>query len=620
MKRVLQVLALLAAAYLLVANLLLNSGLLPSMISAIPEERVVRWKWAVSYWPGRVYVRDFLLRNQQQSVQWDLHIEGAHTQVRLRSLLDKRFETKWVEARGVVFRLRPRLFADENLEEAAAFFPPIEDVSPLPQAVHWVEHRPAVKEKRWSVRLENVAVQEVRELWIGPYRGLGQASVRGRMWMDPGQSLKVGPATLALTHSQVFQGDLLVSPEVKGRLDCTMDVPGFPHLPTLTIVKGMVAQLQLHGVLASVEPFNHHLRDLAHPTLSGGRADFLLDVGLKNGMLVEGTHLAVTGVEAMLALPTHRLRAAWTLNGAVTREGKVLRSQAELALAPLVLEDAQGVTLAKSAGLKLSLRGSELTLGKLPLDGTLSLDLPSTSPFQLRSLNGELALGGGEVWFEGGHATARAHLEVGPGSQLRGGSVVVHAKDAHVRWGQASRVRGDVLFDLDLRRLRLARKSVNLSGSRIVLTNVLAGSARETTRHWSGEFLLPSAELRLAKPMSAVASVQARLLDARPFLALFGDQAGIPRWLSPWLEARGLQVASDLEVNAKRLVVRKLSMHGAKLKLRGQVEIAGKDTSGLFLLDVRGMSVGLRLARGEVESKIFNPQVWFENQLLVWKL
>jgi hypothetical protein len=607
-----------ALVYLVLINLMLNCGLLPSVISGHPDKVLVTWKSAWSPWPGRAYVRGFYLRKQQEHVQWELAIDEAVTRVNLFALLSRRFETRWVQAQGVVLRLRPRVAAGADYAEITAPFPPIQGLPSAALDEHYVDDS---DNSPWSVRLEGVDVTGVREAWIGAYRGIMDLTVHGRFWILPRQFLQVGPATVAFSRGKITQGSTPVATSLSGHGTCAFNVEKPGDVAGADVLRALDAALSATGELKSLEPLNYHLRSPVHPELEGGNAWLSVNVGSQHGALTEGSEITVAGGPLAItpdgeSLPSqllpYRLRGSWSAHGLVKKDENRLASALDITLSAVRLDDEQ-TTLVKSSALKVTLGCHDLVLGTKPVDGVFAAELVETEPFSLRPVNGYIA--GHKFRIDSGRTTLQAQFRLGPGSPAQGGSLVLRTGHVQTTWGLA-RLSGTAVIEVDLARLRLARESADFSGSSIALTDVTIATARAHPRGWNGRMSLESGSLVLTPSVSAKAEIAGLCSDARPFLALFGDQIGLPRWATSLLEAKHLHVGGKVNLVGSSLNLRGLSANGENLRISGALDLSQADVRGLFLLKVHGFGLGLKLTKSHVESKLFGQDDWFKHQQL----
>jgi hypothetical protein len=597
-------------AYLLLLNGLLNSGLIPRLLSQQPQRLTVRWGSAWALWTGAVHVRDFTLRNQDPKAQFELTIGEAETAVEVTALLERRFQTRWVRAADVDFRFRPRLARDEHAVELGEHFPPIEGFADALVAEHpELEAGPYAGEP-WAVQLEDVTVERVREVWVGAYRGALDADVKGRFWLKLDHSLSIGPSTASIHRAAVFQGPVPVASAVSGSVVCTAAIKDSLVDEGAAVWQSVNGRVDLDGQLDSLAFLTQGVERATGLQVSGGKAVIKLEASVLRGKLLAGSRLEVAGDEAAALVGPYRLRGAFSAQGLVaTAEGKLLSTLA-VSLRPMVLESLAGDRLVQSTGVTATLAARDVVLGKVPDDATVSVGLAPTAPFPLRLLNPFVASDLFSV--DSGAATVRAKLETGPGGKR--GSLTLKTNRAQVRVGR-SRVSGAAVVDLDLARLRFEQGSVLLSGSSAEFSNVSILSSRARPRGWSGKLTLDAAQLTVRPGMSGSAEVSGVFSDALPFLALFGDLAGLPRWATPLFEASGLRVSGSLSFVGSTLRLRNLQAAGEGLQIHGQLDVAAAEVSGVFLVKVQGFTLGLKVTPQAVVPQLLDPDAWYALQV-----
>ena len=92
---------LLAALYLLAANLFLLPSVGPSLISRRPERFRLGWQSAWSVWPGEVRFRGLEIRGNQPRVRWWITAEQGTARIDLAALLRREVRIEHLRAAGV---------------------------------------------------------------------------------------------------------------------------------------------------------------------------------------------------------------------------------------------------------------------------------------------------------------------------------------------------------------------------------------------------------------------------------------------------------------------------------------------------------------------------------------
>jgi hypothetical protein len=180
--RILWISALIFGLYLVIGNGILRTRILRDGLSRQPEARLVDYETAYSIIPGRV------------------HLEGLS----LSDLLRRRFHATSVRASGVSLRARLRIDPADSSPEVLAALPPIPGFVDPPAADIGPERLPLTDAEYdlWSVDLEDVSVDHVREVWVHTLRGQGDSHVHGRWLFQPQRWLEMGPTLALCTHSR----------------------------------------------------------------------------------------------------------------------------------------------------------------------------------------------------------------------------------------------------------------------------------------------------------------------------------------------------------------------------------------------------------------------------------
>ncbi len=608
--------AALPLSYLVLANALLSSALIQDRISHEPERLLVRWGSAWSVWPGKVHVRNFYLRRQDPKRRFELVVDAAVTEVDLSALLERRFETAWVKASGVEFRLRPAVSGTDGAEDTRDY-PPIEGLLDTPMGSEPAVAKPApALDAPWSARLRNVEVVGIRQVWIGPYRATLDAAATGSLWLKPRHFFSVTEGTLLVRSGSVWRGELATASALTGTGACTIDIKNLPEEEGVSVLRSIDFAADFRGRLDSLGFLAPYLDVGRAISIRGGGATLALTASAVKGVLQAGTTLQLDGEEVGVEVGPYRVRGAWSASGLVSKSEDKLRTRMDVAVGPLRVESLAGQTRFESAGLRATLTASDLLLGQAPADGRIALDLVRTEPFALKLLNVYVAGDGSMI--DTGRATVEATLLVTPTG--KSGSLLLRTGSTKASLGR-TRIRGEGVLDLDLAQLKVGPGlgSVDLSGSSVSFSNVEIISSRAWSRDWSGRLTLRSAQLSLRPALKGSAELVGVFSDARPFLALFGDQGGIPRWATPFLEAEGLKLSGSLSFTGSALELRNLAASGEGLAIRGRLDVTADDVFGVFLIRVQGFTVGLKLTGETVVSQLQDAENWFAKQLVAWK-
>lgn len=597
----------LPVTYLVVANILLSSGLLSSHLSSDPEDIVIEWKSAWSPWPGRVVVRGYYMRKQDDVRQWELTVDHADVQIDLLALRSKRFHTKWVDATGVEFRLRPRVTPEEFASGATAPYPPIRgfenSLLPEPSPVEPVSDG----SKPWLILLEDAQVSGVRQIWIGPIRGAMDADAGGRFEKNA-TALIIGPASLEARTGAVWLGASRVANNLAGIVSITAVLPGDQNFQGAQILEMFDLGADLVGELDAPAVLNRYLPI----EFENGHAKFNLAADLVHGVFTIGSRFEATGEELTARVPGYTFRGDWKLSGRVEEKGGTPRMLLSADAGALGLDDKQRHRTFQTSGVKASASGKNVALGQLPDDWRLDVELEPSAPFPLTFLDGEIAKS--HLQFTSGDATVHGRMSVGPGSTGTPATFAIRS-DAFTATFDGETIHGAALLDGVLADFSLDPTVADFTGSSLALNHIVVVGAEKEPHHWAGKVRLQSAVFSLTPALRIEAKVAGDFSDARPFLALFGDRTGLPHWVLSLLTAEGLNASVNLTYANGRVDLRDIYAEGESVRLRGQMGITTKVASVLLLLTVHHFSVGFEMRDGAIDKKFWRPTHWFEKEL-----
>jgi hypothetical protein len=207
------------------------------------------------------------------------------------------------------------------------------------------------------------------------------------------------------------------------------------------------------------------------------------------------------------------------------------------------------------------------------------------------------------------------HLEGGRGSLTFGGDVekgVGSGVAELTTRGAKGRVtgvelNGDVRAALRISHWDLERGSMDLSGSSLAFSNVVAPGSG-AARGWWGRFTLPNA--RFHDGLLALVNVQCR--DARPLLAVLG--VNLPHWTQGLLELDRLIATATVSLAKAKTLVRELDAQGGDFRILGEYEVVADRGRGVFLIDTGALNVGVEIGGGVPSLHLIRAREWFAKE------
>ena len=208
---------LIVLAVLIVPNRLLRSNFLHSQLNETPESGLLDYESAASRWPGTIHVKNFRFRDRDPKAEWSVELAEADLTYSLADLLRRRFHVTRVTGRGLVFHARNRLTRAEAEAPRVRLLPPIAGF-PDPPLISPPAPKPPPTGKEWTVLVENLGVDSVREIWIDDYRYTGDARLTGGFLLRPNQQAAIYPAELVSRTGVLRSGKQVLGEDVQARI------------------------------------------------------------------------------------------------------------------------------------------------------------------------------------------------------------------------------------------------------------------------------------------------------------------------------------------------------------------------------------------------------------------
>jgi hypothetical protein len=201
-----------------------------------------------------------------------------------------------------------------------------------------------------------------------------------------------------------------------------------------------------------------------------------------------------------------------------------------------------------------------------------------------------------------GKATIHAAIECG----IAKGEVRVAIQDGSVRLNKL-KLQGDADLHLMIPSWDLAAGPLELSGSRLALSDVRSSGSDES-RSWWGRFAISSA--KVGSTTSAV--IKARSRDARPLLALLA--VDLPAWTRNLVNLDDFSATATVDIGRSLTRVRGLDATGGSFRIQGHYLRQKADRAGAFLIESGALSVGLELQRETTKIRLLGAKRWFEER------
>jgi hypothetical protein len=278
------VIVLLLALYAATARRILSGGALRSWINDEPEVTMLDYDDAVSTWPGRIRVKNLRIRGSDRNVQWIVRLETARIDYSVLELAARRFHATRVRGSGLSFRLRNKLDPKDPHKPPLSYLPKIEGFSDPPLVTGGPSRRFPEGDHPWAVRVDDLSIDDLREIWMDVYHYRGSARLEGGFFLRSGLLARVGPASIRITGGDLRIGDDPAADGLTGRIDAKID----PYDPRQyrgdRVWEKTSGRFRLDGRSPSLEYLNYFLRTSAEPRLDGGAGSLHVDTTVQNGI------------------------------------------------------------------------------------------------------------------------------------------------------------------------------------------------------------------------------------------------------------------------------------------------------------------------------------------------
>ncbi len=218
-------------------------------------------------------------------------------------------------------------------------------------------------------------------------------------------------------------------------------------------------------------------------------------------------------------------------------------------------------------------------------------------------------LGSESLAILGGSAEVHGNVHLSAKERRGEGMMRIGASKARAKVGKiVTSADADVLlqvcgFDPD-------RSTLDLSGSRALLTRTSVESKQWPTSDWKGAVRLPNATFQLDEAWMLTAKVDIEADNANPVFAfLFRDEfpgafVGLTR--TPYLNAK-----ATLNVGGGLVAVQAIDLHAGNLSMRGLYASRDDRRRAALVVDKGPFSAGLRVHDEAVRLRLFGLDGWF---------
>ncbi len=270
--------------YFLAAKAFLSTGRLRALVNKTPDRTAIEYSSAFSVWPGRARVKNFRIRDRDVKAEWTFELEDARLSFSVLGLLRRRLHVTSLTGSGATFRARNRLTPEAAADPREhALLPPIAGF-PDPPRLQPGERKPPRTGKEWTIRVDNVEVDKLREIWVDAYRYVGDSRLTGAFFLQPKVHAEIVRAELTTQGGTLRSGKDSRAEDVKASIRGRVDPWGPRQFPGSRMLRFVTGEAQATARLDDMDFVNQLLGDLAGTRLERGGGALALRATVERGV------------------------------------------------------------------------------------------------------------------------------------------------------------------------------------------------------------------------------------------------------------------------------------------------------------------------------------------------
>lgn len=586
-------------AYLVAANGFLRSDWGHRTLNRKPEKLTISWESAWTWLPGVVHVRALEIKGKARRAEWRTAMDSGRMLIYLPSLLGRHLRV-----------VRGRAFGAE-IE--------VEVLEP-PEAP-----RPPKTKRPWRVSLNGLEVEPLRLFRLNDREIRGGGRAAGWARFEVRGPVEFDLASLAFNNTVVLDRGVIAAEALffDGKLRMDSFVVGEDTIEDL--LAGLTGTILLETEASGLGFLASYLHQVPWLHL-GGSGHLTADLEVTNGWIAPGSKLALEG--PMIGADLFGLSATGEgrLEGLVPESGSHTELSVRLPRFS-VSRQLDGARLLEGSGLEVVVTNDSTAIDR-PAEGIeLTVEVPPTLVPDLAAFSLYLPEATG-LEVVGGVGELEAKLTYSATERSGDGWLRLQGRQVQARFRDVD-LRADVRLDSRLSDARLEDGHIDLSGTRLDIDKVRTrekGRLRDSG--WWGRIRIPKGKLvkNLGAPESPPAVIEAALTaelrDTGPLVALLEQHVPRLSWIDGLLTVHDVKVSSNVGIRGPRISLGDLEVTGGKksrLELRGELDLAQKDPSGVFFARWGKLSAAVSLAEGDRNWKLTRSRRWYEKSLTAYR-
>jgi hypothetical protein len=582
-------------AWLVIGNVMLNTGIGPWVASIKPDKFTMDWDSGWTPYPAKLSVNNVTMKIHTWSTDVELKTDTAEAQIRLSALFEKRLLIDNL----VVGKSTIAIYREVPEGEKPA---------------------PAKPYPGLTIEIRNAEVASVEEFIFnklsvsgGETHASGSASmqIRGDKIIEnvdvswTGANLQIADKKFTETLNASFKGGMeAFNPRIdKG----------------LALIEKLSGQITLNGRVGTLSPLKLFFLDADWVEKIDGEGNVAIDALISQGKLQQGTVVDIDAEGLEVDFLGFKASGSGRVDGRVDGVGNSRIGQLNILFDSFELgRKGMEVPLVQGKGLSLKTQAPNMGLTDSISDLEITLDVPDSHFPDIAVLQEYLppALG---VAITDGSASLQGSLKVAGPDKLATGSLTAKGNDIAGSF-RSTGFKMDFSLDSEVSGEKLDDFVMSLSGTKFRLFNgIFDNEDVEVDKRWWMEIDVPTGTINLAEPVAIEADVDLAMKDTRAVIALFSE---ISEWISRFdglLTVNDVVGHASVQASEKQLRVRDLTIQGDRLDMVAELDANDGENNAIVWGKLGILSVGFERIGEETDWKLINGREWFdENKQESW--
>ena len=591
------------------------SGRIEAWVARRPDRFQLKWSELRSPAPFVFEAERLVVAVRTTRRSWELTADEARVLVDPLALLDRRLVLRDASARGLAFRLANAPKDDEADAGGAPAKPKPErglhapPIAAFPEASQPAASAP--KSKPWTWVVDELAFDDLREIWIDDWRATGHGSGRVGFDIERREIAEVYRSQLFFTDLALSLGEERVGDRLTGTLDLQVLPWRYRGAKTPEVTEHVQGTLALQGE-AEVAPVVRYLfGDRPWLEIYGDRGVLETNLAVDRGRLRNGSRLSAAIVDSGLEAFGFVAHGNATLDAIVEGERDQERLASHLVFGSWTLARPTEAPLFVGEGLTLDAEVPAPRADQLPKQADLELDLGKGRAPDLRFVN-ELVPDGAGIEVERGALELTGHLQFAAADRTGSGELAIHGEQLGLAI-RGQRFAADLEVDLRLGAPNLAAGSFAIDGSKLALRNVAAQTtAGAKVEDWWWESEIVSGRVALRSPFSSAGDLKSRIADTRPLIAFYELRRDLPSWAEKALFVENVTISGKYRATTGKVALSDVVIPFANGEARAEVALERARRRARLLLSWRRLDLGVEIDGAARELHLRRAREWYE--------